>query len=307
MPDYYVAGVDAGGTLSELRVLSPQGVTLFLRRIGSFNASTGYLPQFSKELKRAVDDAVREKGIPSISFLVMGVAGAWDREAARFIEGQVRKKGVATEVRVLPDYVVAHYGAFRGEPGVIVISGTGSVAYGSDGEREERRGGFGPLIGDPGSGYWIGKEAFLALLKREEGWGKESEMFDIIKRVLNLEGRAPHSFLRSFDLGEQVKGIASLAPIVLDCAARGDSLAKRVVEAALRDLVEMTLQVLLLLNLEGQAKVRTTGGVLRSPYFFKGFSKALRNRVRNLSISYSRFTPSLGAALLALKLFRERG
>lgn len=90
--------------------------------------------------------------------LVIGAKGIWtpaDRAEARRL-----LKSVAPRVVALSDLELAHAGAFAGGPGVLLIAGTGSGAYAVDERgRVKRAGGWGPLIGDDGSAFWLGREA----------------------------------------------------------------------------------------------------------------------------------------------------
>ena len=78
-------------------------------------------------------------------------------------------KPLSTRVKVVPDFEIAHRAAFGAGPGVLLVASTGSIAFarGTDG-KTRRAGGLGPLLGDEGSGFWLGKTASRdAILRRE--------------------------------------------------------------------------------------------------------------------------------------------
>lgn len=291
----YVAGVDVGGTSTEIRILSPHGLTISVEKTEGFNVQWGDLKQFINRLKDVTQKIKKEHRLTSISLAVLGVAGARERKIAGEIENLAIKKGLAKQVKVLPDYLVAHYAAFQGNPGIIVISGTGSIIFGSDGKKSKVSGGFGPMIGDPGSGFWIGKETVFFSLCRKENEGQLSA--EVKKRL--GEGNIS-SFLRGLDLTTYVQKLSSFAPLTIDYAERGDIFAGEIVTEAIQCLVEMTVETLKGLDFSGSPIVKTSGGLFSSLYFFKRFKELLKERTIEVLVSPSKFPPSYGAAQLAL-------
>jgi N-acetylglucosamine kinase-like BadF-type ATPase len=100
----------------------------------------------------------------------VGLAGLrQEARAAELTEALTRQAGCP--VHVTGDADTAQAGAFLGGPGVVVIAGTGSMAFGRDGERHIRAGGHGFLLGDEGSAYWIGRAAARAALRWQDRMG----------------------------------------------------------------------------------------------------------------------------------------
>ena len=92
-----------------------------------------------------------------VAALVVASKGIWTRAECQRVARRLRR--FARAVRVMPDAQAAALGALDGQPGVLVLSGTGSIVVGHDGRgRWARAGGFGPLLGDEGSGFWLGRE-----------------------------------------------------------------------------------------------------------------------------------------------------
>ena len=121
----------------------------------------------------------------------------------------------ARAVRVMPDAQAAALGALDGEPGVLVLSGTGSIVVGHDGRGHwARAGGFGPLLGDEGSGFWLGRE----WVRARTGPGD----FDKIRKLAHA--------------AQPAAAVAALAPTVLARARRGDAIASRIVGEGQRRL-----------------------------------------------------------------------
>lgn len=108
---------------------------------------------------------------------------------------------LARRVSVLPDYEIAHLAAFGDGPGVVLVGSTGSAAFARGRRGSARRaGGFGPLLGDEGSGFWLGREA-----SRDER----------LRRALRL----PHP-LDLAHAADPVRAVAALAPRVLEGSPR---------------------------------------------------------------------------------------
>ena len=130
------------------------------------------------------------------------------------------------------DAVTALAGASVAQPGVIVIAGTGAVAYGRlDSGAEARSGGWGYLIGDEGSGYWIGIEAIRAACQASDGRGEPTTLIERIPEHLHVDDlRALHRKLYAQEIPRGA--IASLAAVTADAAQDGDAVALRAAPAS---------------------------------------------------------------------------
>jgi glucosamine kinase len=171
--------------------------------------------------------------------------------------------GAAGRVCVVSDGEVALHGAFGGGPGVLLVAGTGSVAYGRgpDG-RMERCGGWGMYVGDEGSGYALGRAALAAALRSVDGREAETRLLPVLLELLKLDG--PRGIPPW--AGRAAKGdVASLARHVLEVAAAGDAVALRVVEQQAAELASHVIALAHRLGpWPGDVPVVFHGGVLRS-------------------------------------------
>jgi N-acetylglucosamine kinase-like BadF-type ATPase len=143
---------------------------------------------------------------------------------------------VSGEVEVCGDEEIALDGAFRGGPGILVVSGTGSIFLGrsADGTMYPV-GGWGPVLADEGSGWWIGLEAVRAGF-----WAKDRGIeTSILAEVQNAWGLG--SLGEVVEKGNDRPGpdFAALVPLVVRCAEGGDELARAVLERAGADLAEL--------------------------------------------------------------------
>ncbi|HXT01741.1 MAG TPA: hypothetical protein VN915_13790 [Elusimicrobiota bacterium] len=147
-----------------------------------------------RELPRFLPRFFRARGLRRPDALTVGSTRLGGEEGRAILAKALRP--LAREVRVLPDYEIAHLAAFGDGPGVVLVASTGSAAFarGPRG-RARRAGGYGPLLGDEGSGFWLGREA-----ARDEK----------LRRALRL----PHPLDLAHD-EDPVRATAALAPRVL--------------------------------------------------------------------------------------------
>ncbi|HST61586.1 MAG TPA: BadF/BadG/BcrA/BcrD ATPase family protein [Longimicrobium sp.] len=262
MRDAIFAGVDGGGTKSTLLLADGAGTEL-ARVSGAAGLVDPRHPERSAEvIAQLVRMASAQAGLSAPpEVLCAGLAGVGN-EAERVAVEQALA-GTARVVKVISDGEIALHGAFGGGPGVLLIAGTGSVAYGRgpDG-RMERSGGWGMYVGDEGSGYALGRAALAAALRSVDGREAETRLLPLVLEVLKLEG--PREIPPW--AGRAAKGdVASLARHVLDLAAAGDALALRLVEHQAAELASHVMALAHRLGpWPGDVPVVFHGGVLRS-------------------------------------------
>lgn len=204
-----------------------------------------------------------------IAAVCVGATGAARPEIAETIRKIVAESipgNSAAKIEVVADTIIALEAAFGAGPGVIVIAGTGSVAYGRDlAGHTARAGGWGFAISDEGSGYWIGRRAISAILRardqgiegRAEDQGRETTLTALVLRAWKLSSidelvtpanaTPPPEFARLF-------------PIVLRAADEGDPLAREILDDAGSKLAELASTVVR--RLAPRASPETAAGKL---------------------------------------------
>lgn len=196
-------------------------------------------------------------GTGAVRRAVVGAAGAIAAPAAaKELAGALRDEFGIADVRVTSDAVIAHAGALSGHPGTVLAIGTGAVATRVDEDGQLTVfDGWGPWLGDDGSGAWIGRAAIrLALASREAGSGGAEELTRlVVDRFGDLTG------LPSRLSGDEAtpRQAATLAPGVLDLAARGDEAAADIVDRAAQSLAATVRRT-------GAHEVAVTGGLAAS-------------------------------------------
>lgn len=240
-PKGLVVGVDAGGTWLRVRAREPG------RRHAQVVQPASTLPELGTFLRRLW----RRRGWrrARVAALVVAARGVWLPAERRTLRRALR--GLAARVAVIPDVEAAWHAALGGDCGVLVLAGTGSITLGRDARgRWARAGGLGPLLGDDGSAFWIGR-AWL--------------------RARGDEAAARRYAVRS----DAVAAVAALAPAVVRRARRGDRVAARIVRAAQAQLAGQARAVARALRLPAPVPVGGAGSVMANPWFAAGVRRAL--------------------------------
>jgi N-acetylglucosamine kinase-like BadF-type ATPase len=255
----------------------------------------------ARALREAIESSFASASHPvsRVSVACLGMTGGVD------VAPQIVEQIVGCDaVRACEDSVTALAGASVAEPGVVVIAGTGAVAYGRapDG-REAKAGGWGFIMGDEGSGYDIGIMALRALTQAADGRGPQTALTASIPAhfgVPNLRG--VHAIIYSSTAGRPQ--IAALAAVVSQAASAGDRVAQALLAEAGGHLARLALAVLARLDaLEARIAVYPTGGVFQAgDWVLEPFAAALRDGARQATVQSPAFPPVVGALLIALQM-----
>ncbi len=298
----YLAGIDGGQSSTAAALVDERGAVLGRGTAGPA-AHVDEPPgsaRCAQACAGALARAVAAAGLPAgtaLEAVHVGLSG-WD---AGFDGAPLALP--ARSVRLGHDAPIALAGAVPTRPAVVVIAGTGSVAYGEDGAgRAVRVGGWGFLFGDEGSALTVARDA-LAHAMAEDDRGARSPLGDAAlayfdRRSLRELGGA--AILGRIGHGE----LASFARVVHDAARLGDPGAVAVVTAAAAALAGLAARALARLGLEGPVPVALAGGAFANEAFFARTAELLGAVAAPGGRAPARHEPVLGAALLA---FAEAG
>lgn len=257
-----VLGVDGGGTLTSVVVAGVEGDERG-RAVGAPALVDPNRPEASVEVVEAVcREAAASAGVElPAAALWAGIAGAGGTGLSEMLGAEFRQRGLAHRVGGGTDADAAYFDAFGRDPGILLLSGTGSVARGrgEDGT-EVTVGGWGVLLGDEGSGYAIGMSALRSITRGVDGRSMSTSMHDVILERLGLD--RPRALIAW--VGRSSKSdVAALAPLVCREADAGDPVAATIVEGAIEDLTSHVLTVVRRLGpWSGRPAVAVTGGLL---------------------------------------------
>ena len=189
-------GIDAGGTKTVCQLADESGEVLAEARRGGANLQAIGEFEVEKVLFDVMEEAIGDLDVRPAA-VCLGIAGVDRPDDARVVRGIMKRIGYKAKLLVVNDALVALEAGAPEQPGVVVIAGTGSIAYGRN-ERNQaaRAGGWGYMLGDEGSGYWIGRAALRAVLREADRRGPATQLTGLL---LNYYGVA-----RAQDLIHQV-------------------------------------------------------------------------------------------------------
>jgi N-acetylglucosamine kinase-like BadF-type ATPase len=293
-------GIDAGGSKTTCAVGDETSLLATATAGGSNIIRLG-----EEQARAALHHAVREACATarvdptSLTRVCAGLAGAARpqiSEAARRILAEI----VSCEIDVVGDMVIALNAAFSEGNGVIVIAGTGSIAYGKNPEGQTARvGGWGFAISDEGSGHWIGRTAVSSTLRAQDE-GERSVLFQLITAAWRLE--TLDDLVQRANSTPPPDFSALMAP-VLAASDGGDVLARSILTQAGAELARLG-KIVIARIFAGQAKipVAMSGGVFRSsPLVRQVFYNSLRSEYPNAAVTPTVVDPVKGALALARK------
>ena len=204
---------------------------------------------------------------------------------------------------VVGDGEVAMYDAFAEGPGILLISGTGSIAHGRGPSGQTARcGGWGPFVGDEGSGRWIGRRALEIVAAAADGREPPTDLSGAILTAAQLNDP---SELIQWSIAATGRDLAALAPVVLSTAANGDLRANALVGLAVEELVlhVRTLAVKLFGDERAHVPVAVAGGLmLKGSLLRKRLEGRLKSAVPGASVKAGDIVPARGAMLWAAGL-----
>jgi N-acetylglucosamine kinase-like BadF-type ATPase len=197
----------------------------------------------------------------------LGLAGLHSKREAHLLEMQLRAKTGVSAV-VADDTEVAQLGAFNGGPGIVVIAHTGSNSFGRDASgRAARSGGYGHVIGDEGSHYWIGSQALRRAMRSADGRGAKSTALE--QAITSAYGTDLETVMtRVTEHAADPSLIARIAKTVMDLQ---DPVMKEILDEATDDLVA---HVTALRAQLGHLPVAMWGAVFEHPYIRQRFVTA---------------------------------
>jgi len=296
----YVIGIDAGGTKTHGLLADDTGRVIAEARGPGANVSTGGELAVEKALHQVIDDAIGDRDIaPAV--IGLGMAGAERADDYRVLGGILRRIARGTRTVIVNDALVALVAGAGDAPGIVLIAGTGSIAFGRNaGNRAARAGGWGYILADEGSGYWIGRQALSAVMRDSDGRGPATSLTPIILAHLHVE--------KPIDIGPIVYGgdlplasIAALAPLVGQAAEDGDAVSAAILARASDELCLAAGSVARRLGmLEDEFPFLLSGGIFRLRWLAADAARRLGGLAPKATVRRLVDPPATGAVRLAI-------
>jgi len=298
---FHVLGIDAGGTKTVCQLANEHGEVLAEARRGGANLQASGELEVEKVLHEVMEEAIGDHDVRPAA-ICLGIAGVDRPDDAAVMQAIMRRIGHKAKVLVVNDALIALEAGAPNAPGVVIIAGTGSIAYGrNDRNQSARAGGWGYMLGDEGSGYWIGRAALRAVLREADRRGPATQLTGLL---LNFYGvaRAQDLIAQVYHGGLRPSAIASLAQCVQGAFSDGDAVAIGILRSAADQLESSGLSVAKRLELVGtEFPFVLSGGIYRAvPWLEEEMTRRLQMASPRARCVLLNDEPAGGAVRLAL-------
>lgn len=300
-----VIGVDGGGSRTRVIVGTAEGEILATAEGPKSAVTPGEAQRSAEVIAEVVTQALSEIALPGAVFprvLYCGVAGTGRDEERRALHAALDAKELAEEVVVDSDGLIAMYDALDDRAGILLVVGTGSIAYGRSPAGEiVRCGGWGPVFGDEGSGGWIGRKALGIVAASSDGREPQTALLFPILAATQCEDVED---LIPWAAGADARMFASLVPVVFSTAANGDPRANALLTLAAEELVlhVRALARQLFTDERAAVAVALSGGLMdRSSPLRKRLEQRLKSAVPGAQIRSEEILPARGALRAAAR------
>src|SRR5213592_397442 len=281
-----ILGIEGGGTKTAWALVA-DGVIVESEKLPPSNLRLTPLDQITKIFR------VLPREVDRVGVFLAGCATEEDRAVllklaravwpkAKIVAGSDRESGMAA--------------CLCDRDGIAVNAGTGSSVTGRSGDRIEKAGGWGHILGDAGGAYFVSIRALRSILREYDLRRGERKFAANILRALGLNNF--DELVRWAQTADKME-IASLAPVVFEAARKSDEAARQIIAAGVSALVDFTTAVSMRLQLE-TPEVRLMGGLFENQKFYGvAFAKALSEKIPGAKVALSESPPEVGAAWLA--------
>ena len=305
-----VLGVDGGGTKTVGLVADEYGTVISRREVRATNPNVVGFDVAAKTLFQLVYSCCEDVRCEpnEIKSLVFGLAGV-GRDASRKkirddVNALFEKEGEKhLPIVVETDARIALEGAFNSGPGVVIIAGTGSIVIGKNSRGDVLSvGGWGRTLGDEGSGYFIGREALIAVTLHYDKRGDSGKLREVFARQFKWESRdqiIAAIYQEKFE-------IASLAPVVIETAANNDIVSQRILQKAATLLVEQARVIVMQMGILRKVGLVLCGGLVDHETVYRNVlhMKILR-LLPQVDVRPALHPPAHGAVLMALDRLKK--
>ena len=292
----FCIGIDGGGSTLRIGIYGKGQECIYLNELSeTVNPCVLGFEKSEELIHSSVLKTIDNSKInPSdIRYIGAGLAGA--AQCPDWLKNVLRKLIPNADISVAPDYEIALIGAHGKRFGVLVLSGTGSVAFGVNKSGESfHSGGWGYLMDDGGSGYWLGKESLKSATRAFDGLEEKTPLFYKIFDHLKISS-SDDLLTWIYNSDRENIEISNLAPIVLSSAENGDLVAQRIVEDGAEKLYELYISVVRKLKFTNPP-VMFAGGILNSDTILRSL---LMKKIGLKKVPTPKFSPVAGAALMA--------
>ncbi|EEK78917.1 ATPase [Bacillus cereus] len=270
----YMIGVDGGGTKTEAIAFDKDGNELVRATSGFGNILIDF-EEALFHIMEAIDQC--QKGLLNgycvcICLGLAGVGGAHTNELTECL-----KKKYGTQIEIFNDAIVAHAAALQGKDGILTIGGTGAICLGKKGEVYEYSGGWGHILGDEGSGYWI---ALQGLKRIANQFDQGIPLCPLSLSIQDQFQLLTSSHIKSLVYSSSKDKVAAIAPFIIEEARNGNDDAHEIMMQAGKELARITVDIYNKMQFDLSTPIAVSGSILRFvPEIYDEFKKCCENSI----------------------------
>lgn len=297
----YLIGIDGGGTKTSFLLAEQTGKIINKIDLPTTHYLQCGFSEMAERLKEGITTIIGTINIKDILSIAICLAGYTDSaDDDLLIEKAIQKELAGYPYKIYSDTINAHRGALLGKPGINIIAGTGSIAFGiDDNGKSNRCGGWNHLFGgDEGSAYWLGCKLILEFTRQSDGRDPRTELYTYVKNKFNLSDDGEIIVRTVEELGFKREEIALLAKDVSYLANKGDTYAIKIYDQAAEELFELTDGLVKRLHFNKPIWVSGTGGVFKSG---DCLLKPLKNKLESINAKFVKaaLPPDKGSVIVA--------
>lgn len=300
----YLIGIDGGGTHSRLLAVDLSGREVGFSLGKSTNVESNPLSVVKQNFMMLLKDFLGAFGrtIDDCVALCFGTAGVDTESTRRMIESMLDSFQLSCPVKVVNDAVIALFADTRGKPGIMLISGTGSIGYGINRElRTWRVGGFGYLVGDEASAYWVARKGIAAALHAYDRSGPDTIMINDFCKTLHLN---EFDEIVDYIYQKNKSDLARLNHVVVNAHQNGDPVATQIMHEALDWLCVTVSTIVRELSMDDAPYPLLLGGgfLTNNKWMRRSLIECVKERHPNLIIDSQKTKAEWGAVYMAANL-----
>lgn len=300
----FYLGIDGGGTKTLFHLADEYGNILQSYRTIGISYRQYSMDTVLQRVKEGIDACLVAQGLSlrNISGVCIGYPCYGESEEQdRLLEKALTEMLSPAYVKVVNDVVIAWAGALNGTPGIHVVCGTGSIAYGENELSQGMRcGGWLDYFSDEGSGYWLGRKTMQLFSQQADGRVPRGRLYSILHESLQLKEDLDFIDIMAREYIPYRDKVASLQMYLLEAAREGDHSACEIYARACDELVRLVKSLQVRLRLSDDFKVTYSGSLFcAEDLMLEPFKKALTSIGGRLFPSEKE--PVDGAVCLAIK------
>lgn len=299
-----VVGIDGGGTKTRFAAYDLVGKRLMASCVlgGTDYKQDGY-DLVIERIKKGISILLGDYKAPELAAVSFGMPGySEDPAGDREMKARLNRCFGTIPVFLFNDVYVAFEGAFYGIAGILVVAGTGSLAYGRNEKGTiDRCGGWSAFFGDEGSGHWIGKKLLETFSKQSDGRLKKSPLYQLTRDFFGLLPMESDFEILSRDecnSGNRA-ATASLNYIVKEAADMGDVQAIDILNQAAMEISSLICALMEKLHFQGKTVVAVSGGLFNMEQYITKPVEEILKREYDLVLTKPYLGPCCGAMILA--------